>query len=660
MQGDTKVQLLAAGVLAASVSSSIFLSTRLAAEASRAELVYTTRAVEGQPPQVAAGIAMGAFRGIFVNFLWMRANELKEAGRYHESVELAKAITTLQPRFPRAWVFHAWNLAYNISVTTQTPRERWQWVRDGINILRIQGVNSNPNELLIYKELGWFFLHKVQGITDDANIYYKKMHAKEWQAILGAPPGYDPTIRDRAAASKRFADWLRPVAEAPGTMDALIAGPEGEAIAALVAELRALRGNEEPFGYEFLRNAEIDLAVRRSARRATIEKQFRPRDLQFRAIVDNPAYAAAWPRLLAFARAKVLREQYNMDPAIMVRFTEKYGPIDWRNPAAHGLYWSAVGVERAFPRAEGDDSNMKNYDFLNTDRVVVQSLQELYRTGTIYLDYLSMEFFEDGYYLATVEPSFVDTYGEVAEEVRQRSKFDQRWARGFSFYSAGRENFLRDAIRYFYRRGQRDLAEKYRQRLLTADWQNLNDPDRNTAQDLAMPLDDWVRKELVDRQTSPSVAISEIGAAVEGAVMALRNGDGELFDRQVRYAKDFFDYFRREQVRFTSVNPNDARMNILGDDFNLLVGSRFALMIQNLPLEDARAAYVTAPVGLRQYAFDILSELYKQELTEGTTDGGESFAQVFPEPPGMPEFRRRMDALREAQEGRPKPALELK
>ena len=33
------------------------------------------------------------FRGVFVNWLWMRANELKEAGRYHESVELASAIT---------------------------------------------------------------------------------------------------------------------------------------------------------------------------------------------------------------------------------------------------------------------------------------------------------------------------------------------------------------------------------------------------------------------------------------------------------------------------------------------------------------------------------------------------------------------------------------
>src|SRR5207253_542677 len=92
------------------------------------DLKPATRLVEGQPPQVAVGIAMGAFRGLFVNILWIRANQLKEDGRYHESMDLARAITQLQPRFPQVWVFHAWNMAYNISVATQTPDERWRWV----------------------------------------------------------------------------------------------------------------------------------------------------------------------------------------------------------------------------------------------------------------------------------------------------------------------------------------------------------------------------------------------------------------------------------------------------------------------------------------------------------------------------------------------------
>lgn len=114
---------------------------------------------------------MGAFRGIFVNWLWFRANEMKEKGQYYEAMELARAITTLQPRFPQVWVFHVWNMAYNISVATNTPEERWQWVNAGVRLLRKDGIRANPNDMLLHKELAWIFLHKIVGITDDANQY---------------------------------------------------------------------------------------------------------------------------------------------------------------------------------------------------------------------------------------------------------------------------------------------------------------------------------------------------------------------------------------------------------------------------------------------------------------------------------------------------------
>jgi len=44
-----------------------------------------------------------------------------------------------------------------------------------------------------------------------------------------------------------------------------------------------------------------------------------------------------------------------MDPLLMVELTKALGPIDWRHPAAHALYWAAQGVLRietgeAYPR----------------------------------------------------------------------------------------------------------------------------------------------------------------------------------------------------------------------------------------------------------------------------------------------------------------------
>jgi len=153
------------------------LSVRMTSVAGRAKLSYTDRAEEGQPPEVALGIAMGAFRGIFVNFLWMRANDLKQEGKFYEINDLVEAITRLQPRFSRVWVFHAWNMAYNISVSTQTRGERWEWVQKGVRLLRDRGIAQNPNDLLLHRELAWIFLHKIQGVTDDANRFYKNQMA---------------------------------------------------------------------------------------------------------------------------------------------------------------------------------------------------------------------------------------------------------------------------------------------------------------------------------------------------------------------------------------------------------------------------------------------------------------------------------------------------
>ena len=110
----------------------------------------------------------------------LRAAMTRVIGKYIEANELAKVITQLQPRFPRVWVFHAWNMSYNISVATQTPQERWDWVNAGIKLLRDEGIPANPNDLLLHKELAWIFMHKIGGITDDANQY--KVIGPEFQS----------------------------------------------------------------------------------------------------------------------------------------------------------------------------------------------------------------------------------------------------------------------------------------------------------------------------------------------------------------------------------------------------------------------------------------------------------------------------------------------
>ena len=133
-------------------------------------LRYTDEAQEGAPPMVVLGTAIGALRGLLVDYLWIKIGIQKEKGLLYEVMSDANLITSLQPRFPDVWAFHGHNMAYNISVMTNTPEERWAWVNSGIALVRDKGIRYNPNSLLLCKELAHYFSHKVDGTTDDAEI----------------------------------------------------------------------------------------------------------------------------------------------------------------------------------------------------------------------------------------------------------------------------------------------------------------------------------------------------------------------------------------------------------------------------------------------------------------------------------------------------------
>src|SRR3990172_2847923 len=144
--------------------------------------------LENAPPSLAfATIAMGAFRGIVVDVLWMRADRLKEAGQFFDARQLAEWITALQPRFGAVWVFQAWNMAYNISVTAPAtqPDQRWHWVKNGYELLRDKAISSNPRDIQLYHELARIFQHKIGSISDDAHKYYKLQMALALEPLLG-------------------------------------------------------------------------------------------------------------------------------------------------------------------------------------------------------------------------------------------------------------------------------------------------------------------------------------------------------------------------------------------------------------------------------------------------------------------------------------------
>ncbi len=129
--------------------------------------------------------ALGGFRGLISNFLWMRANDLQLNDKFFEAAQLANWITDLEPHYSQVWAYEGWNMAWNISVKFKDPGDRWRWVNNGIELLRDRGLVYNPDNTLLYQQLAWIFQNKMGEYLDDANYYYKTQWAQQMTPFFG-------------------------------------------------------------------------------------------------------------------------------------------------------------------------------------------------------------------------------------------------------------------------------------------------------------------------------------------------------------------------------------------------------------------------------------------------------------------------------------------
>jgi len=169
--------------------------------------------LENAPPVLAfTTVALGGFRGLIANVLWIRANDLQQSDKFFEMVQLADWITKLEPHFTQVWLVQAWNMAYNISVKFSDAADRWRWVESGIKLLRDDGIRYNPREALIYRELAWFFQHKMGQNMDNAHVYYKLTWAKEMTVVLGGGfPDFNTLINPTTDEARDRVKRLREV-----------------------------------------------------------------------------------------------------------------------------------------------------------------------------------------------------------------------------------------------------------------------------------------------------------------------------------------------------------------------------------------------------------------------------------------------------------------
>ena len=88
------------GALVASLVVSGFLQRRLNRDRETMGITRTT-VISNAPPVLAfTTVALGAFRGLIANALWIRTTELQEDGKYFEAVQLADHQTPAPFRCP--------------------------------------------------------------------------------------------------------------------------------------------------------------------------------------------------------------------------------------------------------------------------------------------------------------------------------------------------------------------------------------------------------------------------------------------------------------------------------------------------------------------------------------------------------------------------------
>jgi hypothetical protein len=638
MKRDRLIQSAATLIAATSLACGGLMLPAILDEAEENTLRYTNNVVDGAPDWInTVGMSIGALRGLLVDYLWIKIQQRQREGLFFEVMADAELITKLQPRFSQVWVFHAHNMAYNISVATHTIEERWEWVNEGLRLLREKGLRANPDDMVLHKELSFFFMHKLNGNSDDAHLYYKRKLAQRWHNILGEPPD---TWNDRTL-------WMKEIADAPRTT--------ADAIRALPI-LKELLDNIEKNSLDYESTAiDEETLLAQIAQLQSIQQHSMvasatglverlrsqsPYFNQLELLYNNPKYIEAWKLLLATYRKQVLKDEYNMDPQLMYEYTKVGGPLDWRHPQTHAFYWARRGAEVGKGRFKSDDV----YKILNTDRVQLQALQSLARSGRISYDPFSKEVpgrFPD--------PRFIDAV--IGDETRD-GLWNELYKKHFFVRGAGSDtfttfmrNFLGFAVREQYRQGELDRAQVLLDKLDQFFGTGATPP--NNA--YKVPLDVWVRDRAKgEYERLPAVAISDVSSALRYAYrVGIGQNRPDVFKEALLFAKQVTDEFKyNEYNNYTTKFGTGRVKDLIG-----ALESSAQITFENLmtdptvPIEERMAIWAGVDMlelGLRPRVYDRILPRLQAQYLKHPLSSVKPFDDVFPKPPGLNAWRQKM------------------
>jgi len=582
-------------------------------------------------------VEMIPFRAFLVNYLWIRTDKLKEEGKFYDAYQQAELICRLQRHFPGVWSFHSWNMAFNISVETHTPRERWQWVYNGVKLLRDRGIPLNPKSIVLYKDLGWIYLFKIGGYLDEMHWVYKRQWAMRMQDLLGAPPqgttqevidAFAP-LADESLLDKDSQRQGREVIQKE-KLSELLKDPKVRAYADELAKVGLKIDQDFLAAYNLwsLDDAVGAVRIRSPQPRNELEHAV------YR-VINDPQYASARGRVLAMLRAQILWNVYRMDPAFMLELMKHYGPLDWRLPQPTGLYWLLLG------RKVCDQKSLDDIDVLNTQRNAFNCLKELTWRGRLTMidarprtsgqDAITLEpvrvesqmelpnirlyRLADLRYVKPVHQAYLKNIARQVKDAKTRFKVNQ--------FRDGHINYLAGAIKGLYASYHRREAQKYYDYIR----KNYEPPGPNWQY---RDVGEYVLNELrQDDQPIRDLAESQVALATMTAYVALARDE-------LAIAGESLDYARRAYLAYQKGRNERTRLAPL-QTFSVSVAVRLMLnprgLGYNLPLTDRAELYRKLDDRTRLLVYPRVRSYLRQACDMEGLD----FGKTFPVPAGFKE-----------------------
>jgi len=619
---DRMVQVAAVGTAVICVALASLFVTPMDAVRKEAQLTLDPETTRGLPPDVALMTKMGTFRALAIDFAFIRMESLKEQDKYYELDKLSSLICKLAPRFPTVWSYCAWNQSYNISVTQYSPEGRWYWVRNGINLLRKQGIPYNPKSIGLYRELGWIFWHKVGDFLDDYHWYYKKQLAVEMERVLGAPV--------IAVEDQDIIDAFAQIAEAPTSVERLLA--TDSEVADFVTELSRLGLSADDQLLDFVAR-HVRNQVQIAQVLEALEEDFERTQFEARVeLLNKPQWAAARDRLLACLRQVALRRQFNMDPQWMLQLMKDYGPLDWRTPFMHALYWSTYG-----DMVTKGQLNLDENDSMNVVRYIFFALEQSIKRGKLVLE---PDFDDPGnsYIELLPDSRFIpylhQTYLRLGEE---QFGDDPRFIPGTSGpnYMNGHFTFLGDWVRILYFEGGEKNFARAREYYAYLRQYNRN-YDGSFKGDYLQPIEKFVFKDFHEDLGGYKTANMTIGALIKRSLKQLAIGEFDASTASMGLAKYGWEYY----TKLKGIDPGQTERRSLPPLVDMWKDAVIEVLSSPdvVPIHKVRI-WQALDLATRQTTYDRLLPYFTELASKHQPPM--NLERAFPEPPGMEEYRRR-------------------